>query len=280
MPQPQGEAQRAPEAVVWGRRSPNSRICSVFHTHRRNRTQTRQVWWWSFGVPTLASRHLQSAQDAGERAGMPPATHLLGFDNRNNLTRALRCLRRGGAARLRAMRHRVLEDARRASSVLSSARELQARELCIQYGIRAAALRCSHGPRPRRRGVVHGQPSGVSELRRARLGPQAKPLPGRSGHGGSYTAPQAIVLKLHEQLRTPPPPQGAWRHHFYKEKEDQRKKRALRAARAKQKEQLNKSFTFSSSTSSTRQIAGHRADSSSLLYTVYTVTVLVFGGPS
>ena len=149
MPQPQGEAQRAPEAVVWGRRSPNSRICSVFHTHRRNRTQTRQVWWWSFGVPTLASRHLQSAQDAGERAGMPPATHLLGFDNRNNLTRALRCLRRGGAARLRAMRHRVLEDARRASSVPSSARELQARELCIQHGIRAAALRCSHGPRPR-----------------------------------------------------------------------------------------------------------------------------------
>ena len=123
-----------PEAVVWARRSPNARICSVFHTHRRNRPQTRQVWWWSFGVPTLASRHLQSAQDAGERAGMPPATHLLGFDNRNNLTRALRCLRRGGAARLRAMRHRVLEDARRASSVPSSARELQARELCIQYG--------------------------------------------------------------------------------------------------------------------------------------------------
>ena len=251
MPQPQGEAQRAPEAVVWGRRSPNSRICSVFHTHRRNRTQTRQVWWWSFGVPTLASRHLQSAQDAGERAGMPPATHLLGFDNRNNLTRALRCLRRGGAARLRAMRHRVLEDARRASSVPSSARELQARELCIQYGIRAAALRCSHGPRPRRRGVVHGPPSGLSELRRARLGLQAKPLPGRSGHGGSYTAPQAIVLKLHEQLRTPPPPQGAWRHHFYKEKEHQTKQRALRAARAKRKEQLNKSFTFSSSTSRT-----------------------------
>ena len=182
MPQPQGEAQRAPEAVVWGRRSPNSRICSVFHSHRRNRPQTRQVWWWSFGVPTLASRHLQSAQDAGERAGMPPATHLLGFDNRNNLTRALRCLRRGGAARLRAMRHRVLEDARRASSVPSSARELQARELCIQYGIRAAALRCSHGPRPRRRGVVHGPPSGLSELRRARLGLQAKPLPGRSSH--------------------------------------------------------------------------------------------------
>ena len=48
--------------------------------------------------------------------------------------------------------------------------------------IRAAALRCSHGPRPRRRGVVHGPPSGLSELRRARLGLQAKPLPGRSGH--------------------------------------------------------------------------------------------------
>ena len=126
MPQPQG----CPS--LW--RSPNARICSVFHTHRRNRPQTRQVWWWSFGVPTLASRHLQSAHDAGERAGMPPATHLVGFDNRNNLTRALRCLRRGGAARLRAMRHRVLEDARRASSVPSSARELQARELCIQYG--------------------------------------------------------------------------------------------------------------------------------------------------
>ena len=62
----QDEVQR-PEAVVWGRRSPNARICSVFHTHRRNRPQTRQVWWWSFGVPTLASRHLQSAQDAGER---------------------------------------------------------------------------------------------------------------------------------------------------------------------------------------------------------------------
>ena len=155
MPQPQGEAQRAPEAVVWGRRSPNSRICSVFHSHRRNRPQTRQVWWWSFGVPTLASRHLQSAQDAGERAGMPPATHLLGFDNRNNLTRALRCLRRGGAARLRAMRHRVLEDARRASSVPSSARELQARELCIQYG-RSEPQHCdaamARGRAPKRSG--------------------------------------------------------------------------------------------------------------------------------
>lgn len=110
-------------------------LVAAFATRRRNRPQTRQVWWWSFGVPTLASHHLQSAQDAGERAGMPPATHHLGFNNSNSLTRALRCLRRGGAARLRAMRHRALEDARRASSVLSSARELQARELCTQHGI-------------------------------------------------------------------------------------------------------------------------------------------------
>jgi hypothetical protein len=37
-------------------------------------------------------------------------------------------------------------------------------------------------------GVVHGQPSGLSELRRARLGLEAKPLPGRSGHGGAAMA--------------------------------------------------------------------------------------------
>ena len=74
--------------------------------------------------------------------------------------------------------------------------------------------------------VVRGQPSGLSELRRARLGLKANPLPGQSGHGGSYTAPQALVLKLHEQLGTPPPPQGAWRHHFDHEKENERKKRA------------------------------------------------------
>ncbi len=135
MPQPQGEAQRAPEAVVELGGDVTQCSHTAFVTRRRNRPQTRQVWWWSFGVPTLASHHLQSAQDAGERAGMPPATHHLAFDNSNNLTRALRCLRRGGAARLRAMRHRALEDARRASSLLSSARELQARELCIQPGI-------------------------------------------------------------------------------------------------------------------------------------------------
>ena len=135
MPQPQGEAQRAPEVVVELGGVVTQCSYAAFATRRRNRPQTRQVWWWSFGVPTLASHHLQSAQDAGERAGMPPATHHLGFDHSNNLTKALRCLRRGGAARLRTMGHRALEDARRASSVLSSARELQARELCIQHNV-------------------------------------------------------------------------------------------------------------------------------------------------
>tara|TARA_B100000780_G_scaffold109292_1_gene76404 strand:+ start:257 stop:472 length:216 start_codon:yes stop_codon:yes gene_type:complete len=47
---------------------------------------------------------------------------------------------------------------------------------------------------------------------------------------------QAIVLKLHEQLGTPPPPQGAWRHHFDKEKEKEKAKRALKAEKAKRNE--------------------------------------------
>ena len=42
---------------------------------------------------------------------------------------------------------------------------------------------------------------------------------------------QALVLKLHEQLGTPPPPQGVWRHHFDIEEENVSKKRAAKAKR-------------------------------------------------
>jgi hypothetical protein len=42
---------------------------------------------------------------------------------------------------------------------------------------------------------------------------------------------QALVLKLHEQLGTPPPPQGVWRHHFDLEEENVSKKRAAKAKR-------------------------------------------------
>ena len=57
--------------------------------------------------------------------------------------------------------------------------------------------------------------------------------PWRSGHGGSYTAPQALVLKLHEQLGTPPPPQGVWRHHFDIEEENVSKEEARRKGEKK-----------------------------------------------
>lgn len=90
-----------------------------------NRPQTRQVWWWSFGVPTLSSQKLQSAQDAGARAGMPRAVRELTLDGaESNLTAVLRCLRATPSIRSE-LQARALNDARHASSIASAARELQ-----------------------------------------------------------------------------------------------------------------------------------------------------------
>ena len=86
----------------------------------RARPQTRQVWWWSLGVPTIGSRALGSAQDAGRRAGMLEL-HSLRLEN---VTDALLCVSNTPGL-WHDLRKRAMNDARHASSLLAAARELQ-----------------------------------------------------------------------------------------------------------------------------------------------------------
>jgi len=93
----------------------------------RARPQTRQVWWWSLGVPTIGSHAVGSARDAGQRAGVE-ALHNLTVDD---ISDALACIKRT-PARWHELRKRVLHDARHSSSLLGAARELQS--VVDQYG--------------------------------------------------------------------------------------------------------------------------------------------------
>ena len=95
-----------------------------------NRPQTRQIWWWSLGVPTIGSANVQSSVDLARRVGLQ-STHALEM---GDVSAALRCLRARGerttssggatptplyrrlASRARAMAER--------STVVSAARDL------------------------------------------------------------------------------------------------------------------------------------------------------------
>lgn len=113
-----GRAMPPALAIIW---EPSSiKPGTPLHFFASNRPQTRQAWWWSFGVPTIGSAQVKSSQEMGDRVGMRTLNSIAWL---TDVRSALSCIQTTPGM-YATMRGRVLNESRHSTS-LESMRKLQ-----------------------------------------------------------------------------------------------------------------------------------------------------------
>jgi hypothetical protein len=105
-------------AIVW---EATALYGTSLHFFASNRPQTRQLWWWTLGVPTIGSAGVLSARELGSKVGLQ-ALHELNW--LPDVRSALSCIQMVPGM-YDEMRARVLNHSQHHGTVLASMRQLR-----------------------------------------------------------------------------------------------------------------------------------------------------------